>query len=110
MRCCSAHRSLSTRACNRVRHAEPDVAAHFAERDGADHCARVAERRQRNAGGVHVELSRMGAKPPSPEWGIMLSDARDSLTRAWWTSVFPGVAIMLMAMSINFIGDGLRQA
>ena len=60
--------------------------------------------------GSTLNFLGMGAKPPSPEWGIMLSDARDSLTRAWWTSVFPGVAIMLTAMSINFIGDGLRHA
>jgi ABC-type dipeptide/oligopeptide/nickel transport system permease subunit len=60
--------------------------------------------------GSTLNFLGMGAKPPSPEGGIILSDARDSLTRAWWPSVFRGVAIMLTAMSINFIGDGLRQA
>ena len=42
--------------------------------------------------------------------GIMLADGRSTLARAWWISVFPGVAIMVTTMSINFIGDGLRQA
>jgi peptide/nickel transport system permease protein len=60
--------------------------------------------------GATLNFLGMGAKPPSPEWGIMLSDGRDTLARAWWISVFPGIAIMLTAMSINFIGDGLRQA
>ena len=60
--------------------------------------------------GSTLNFLGMGAKPPSPEWGIMLADGRSTLARAWWISVFPGVAIMLTTMSINFIGDGLRQA
>jgi len=60
--------------------------------------------------GATLDFLGMGAKPPSPEWGIMQADGRDTLARAWWIRVFPGVAIMLTAMSINFIGDGLRQA
>lgn len=60
--------------------------------------------------GATLSFLGMGAKPPSPEWGIMLADGRDNLTRAWWTSVFPGLAIMMTTMSINFIGDGLRQS
>jgi len=60
--------------------------------------------------GSTLNFLGMGAKPPSPEWGIMLADGRDTLTRAWWVSVFPGLAIMVTTMSINFVGDGLRQA
>jgi peptide/nickel transport system permease protein len=60
--------------------------------------------------GSTLNFLGMGAKPPSPEWGIMLADGRSTLARAWWISVFPGLAIMLTTMSINFIGDGLRQA
>jgi peptide/nickel transport system permease protein len=52
----------------------------------------------------------LGAKPPSPEWGIMLSDGRETLNRAWWVSLFPGLAILLTTLSINFVGDGLRIA
>jgi peptide/nickel transport system permease protein len=52
----------------------------------------------------------LGAKPPSPEWGIMLSDGRETLNRAWWVSLFPGLAILVTTLSINFVGDGLRIA
>lgn len=52
----------------------------------------------------------LGAKPPTPEWGIMLSDGRDTLNRAWWVSLFPGLAILATTLSINFVGDGLRTA
>jgi peptide/nickel transport system permease protein len=52
----------------------------------------------------------LGAKPPSPEWGIMLSDGRETLNRAWWVSLFPGLAILFTTLSINFVGDGLRIA
>lgn len=52
----------------------------------------------------------LGAKPPTPEWGIMLSDGRDTLNRAWWVSLFPGLAILVTTLSINFVGDGLRTA
>ena len=52
----------------------------------------------------------LGARPPSPEWGIMLSDGRETLNRAWWVSLFPGLAILVTTLSINFVGDGLRIA
>ncbi len=52
----------------------------------------------------------LGAQPPSPEWGIMLSDGRETLNRAWWVSLFPGLAILATTLSINFVGDGLRVA
>ncbi len=52
----------------------------------------------------------LGAQPPSPEWGIMLSDGRETLNRAWWVSLFPGLAILVTTLSINFVGDGLRTA
>lgn len=52
----------------------------------------------------------LGARPPAPEWGIMLSDGRDTLNRAWWVSLFPGLAILVTTLSINFVGDGLRTA
>jgi peptide/nickel transport system permease protein len=52
----------------------------------------------------------LGAQPPSPEWGAMLSNGRDYLRDAWWMSVFPGLAIFLAVLSINLLGDGLRDA
>ncbi len=52
----------------------------------------------------------LGAQPPSPEWGSMLSQARLYLQRAWWITTFPGLAIMMAVMAINLIGDALRDA
>ena len=52
----------------------------------------------------------MGAQPPTPEWGTMLSEARDLISRAWWAVTFPGLAILITVLSINLMGDGLRDA
>lgn len=52
----------------------------------------------------------LGVPPPTPTWGRMLFDGRDFLTVAWWMITLPGVFIMLTALSLNFIGDGLRDA
>ena len=51
----------------------------------------------------------MGAQPPSPEWGTMLAEAREFILRAWWVVTFPGLAILITVLSINLIGDGLRD-
>lgn len=51
----------------------------------------------------------LGAQPPSPEWGAMLSEAQTYLQQAWWMATFPGLAIMLSVFAINLIGDGLRD-
>jgi len=53
----------------------------------------------------------VGAQSPSPEWGLSLSIARKYLvTGAWWAATFPGVAILLSVISLNLLGDGLRDA
>lgn len=52
----------------------------------------------------------LGVKPSTPTWGLILSDARSFFSRAWWLAVFPGLAIMLTVLSINFLGDALRDA
>ncbi|RLF93005.1 ABC transporter permease [Thermococci archaeon] len=53
----------------------------------------------------------VGAQSPSPEWGLALSIARRYLiTGAWWAATFPGVAILLSVISLNLLGDGLRDA
>ena len=56
-------------------------------------------------------LSFLGAgiPGPTPSWGNMIADGRDYLTTAWWTSVFPGAALFLTVMSLNFLGDWLRD-
>lgn len=52
----------------------------------------------------------LGAKPPSPEWGAMLSDGRQFLRGQWWITTFPGLAILITVLAVNLIGDGLRDA
>ncbi len=52
----------------------------------------------------------LGVQPPTPEWGAMLSEARKQLLTSPWMGVFPGAAIFLTVLSINFIGDALRDA
>ena len=52
----------------------------------------------------------LGIQPPTPSWGNMLKDAPTEMNIAPWTAVFPGLFIFLAVVSINFIGDGLRDA
>lgn len=51
----------------------------------------------------------LGVKPSTPTWGLILANVRTFLSRAWWLAVFPGLAIMLTVLSINFVGDTLRD-
>jgi peptide/nickel transport system permease protein len=52
----------------------------------------------------------LGAQPPTPEWGRMLSDAQRFITAAPWIGIFPGLAISLTVLGFNLAGDGLRDA
>jgi peptide/nickel transport system permease protein len=51
----------------------------------------------------------MGAPPPQPEWGLMVSESREFLPDAWWFATFPGLAIFLVVFAFNLLGDGLRD-
>lgn len=51
----------------------------------------------------------LGAQPPQPEWGKMLSDSRQYIQNAPWTVIFPGISIMLTVLGFNLMGDGLRD-
>jgi peptide/nickel transport system permease protein len=51
----------------------------------------------------------LGVEADTPTWGLVLADARSFVSRAWWLGVFPGLAIVLTVLSINFIGDALRD-
>jgi peptide/nickel transport system permease protein len=51
----------------------------------------------------------LGVEATTPTWGLILADARSFISRAWWLGIFPGLAIMLTVLSINFIGDALRD-
>ena len=52
----------------------------------------------------------LGALPPTPEWGLMVSSAREYVATAWWVVTYPGVAILLSVLGFNLLGDGLRDA
>ena len=52
----------------------------------------------------------LGVQPPTPEWGVMISEGKDLIRRAPYLITWPGVAIMTVVMSFNFVGDGLRDA
>jgi peptide/nickel transport system permease protein len=51
----------------------------------------------------------MGVQPPQPSWGAMLAEGRDYLSNAWWLATVPGVAISLVVLGANLLGDGLRD-
>jgi peptide/nickel transport system permease protein len=51
----------------------------------------------------------VGIQPPAPSWGRMLAEGRGYVVSAWWLATFPGLAIMLVVLSINLIGDFLRD-
>jgi peptide/nickel transport system permease protein len=52
----------------------------------------------------------LGPPPPSPEWGRMIAESREFLPQAWWYAAAPGIAILLVVMGFNLLGDGLRDA
>lgn len=51
----------------------------------------------------------LGAQPPSPEWGAMLSSGRVYMFESWWITAMPGIAILLASLGFNLFGDGLRD-
>jgi peptide/nickel transport system permease protein len=51
----------------------------------------------------------LGAQPPTPEWGRMISESREFLPEAWWYVMSPGIAIFLVVLGFNLLGDGLRD-
>jgi len=51
----------------------------------------------------------LGAQPPVPEWGLMVSDGRQFLVDQWWVSTLPGIAILIVVMGFNLMGDGFRD-
>jgi len=52
----------------------------------------------------------LGAQPPTPSWGGMLAAGRVDIQRAWWETLFPGMAIFLTVLAFNMAGGGLRDA
>ena len=60
---------------------------------------------------AEASLSFLGAgvPPPTPTWGLMISEGRGRIADAWWVSIIPGVAITLLVLSVNLFGDWLRD-
>jgi peptide/nickel transport system permease protein len=52
----------------------------------------------------------LGARPPAPEWGAMIVEGQGFMATAWWTSFFPGLAIVVTGIGFSFLGDGLADA
>ena len=51
----------------------------------------------------------LGVSPLTPTWGTVLNDARPFFSRAWWLATYPGLVIMLVVLSVNFVGDAIRD-
>jgi peptide/nickel transport system permease protein len=51
----------------------------------------------------------LGAQPPTPEWGAMVSAGRDVILDQWWVATIPGIAIFVVSLGFNLLGDGLRD-
>jgi peptide/nickel transport system permease protein len=67
-----------------------------------------------NLGGVILTAAGLGflglgAQPPTPEWGLMISEGRRFISDQWWVSGFPGIMIMLVVLGFNLIGDSIRD-
>ncbi|GAB6178691.1 ABC transporter permease [Desulfotomaculum defluvii] len=65
-------------------------------------------------GGVILTIASLsflglGAQPPTPDWGLMVSTSRNYFLNAWWYSIFPGWAIFITVLVFNLLGDGLRE-
>jgi peptide/nickel transport system permease protein len=65
-------------------------------------------------GGVILTIAALsflglGAQPPTPEWGLLISTSRTYFLNAWWYSTFPGLAIVITVLVFNLIGDGMRE-
>ncbi len=65
-------------------------------------------------GGVILTIAALsflglGAQPPEPEWGLLISTSRTYFMNAWWYSTFPGLAIFISVLVFNLIGDGIRE-
>lgn len=59
--------------------------------------------------GAALSFLGLGIPPPSPEWGTMIQDGRQFISRSWWMAFFPGVALAVTVFATNLLGDGLRD-
>ncbi|HCD38237.1 MAG TPA: peptide ABC transporter permease, partial [Candidatus Omnitrophica bacterium] len=65
------------------------------------------------AGAILLESSLsflgLGVQPPTPSWGNILAESKETLGVAWWLSLFPGLAILLTVVGFNLLGEALRE-
>jgi peptide/nickel transport system permease protein len=59
--------------------------------------------------GAALGFLGLGAKPPSPEWGVMIADGQNYIFTSWWLSTLPGIAIVIVGVAFSLIGDGLAD-
>jgi peptide/nickel transport system permease protein len=59
--------------------------------------------------GAALGFLGLGAKPPSPEWGVMISDGQSYIFTSWWLSTIPGIAIVIVGVGFSLLGDGLAD-
>lgn len=59
--------------------------------------------------GSSLSFIGLGAQPPLPEWGSMVAAGRSHLDVAWWLALFPGLAVVITVLGLNFLGDGLAR-
>lgn len=85
------------------RHVLPNVIAPFIVQATVDFAYAVLSE-------ASLSFLGLGVRPPEPSWGLMMKVGRDYLETAPWMSFFPGIAISLTVLAINFLGDGLREA
>jgi peptide/nickel transport system permease protein len=60
--------------------------------------------------GATLSYLGLGVQPPTPDWGLMIAEARGFLQRSPWPALWPGVGIAIVAVGFNLFGDGLRDA
>ena len=60
-------------------------------------------------GEASLSFIGLGVSPDTPTWGLLIGQGRDFLTQAWWVSIFPGLAIMIVVIGFNMFGDALRD-
>lgn len=98
-----AARALGASDLSIMRHILPNILAPFIVLATLDVASAILS-------GTALSYLGMGAKPPTSEWGLMLSNGRDFVRFAWWVGTFPGLAITITVVGINLMGDGLRDA
>jgi peptide/nickel transport system permease protein len=59
--------------------------------------------------GASLSFLGLGVQPPIPEWGALISEGRPFMMQAWWTTTFPGIALVITGIAISFLGEGLSS-